>query len=92
MVVDRIVSTLLHAGVIFEDSADSATKGLLAQMLPPERSFFLLARHMQNELNSLHKMFAWCLHTEPSGSSSAIEGLANGIQAQIYARLHLKAG
>jgi hypothetical protein len=52
-----------------------------------ERSFFLLAGHMQNELNSLHKVFAWCLHAEPSGSSSAIEGLANGVQAQIYARL-----
>ena len=52
-----------------------------------ERSFFLLAGHMQNELNSLHKVFAWCLHKEPSRKSSAIESLANGVQAQIYARL-----
>lgn len=62
-------------------------KTLLSQMPASERSFVLLAGHMQNELNSLHKMFAWCLHAEPSGSSSAIEGLANGVQAQIYARL-----
>ena len=52
-----------------------------------ERSFFLLAGHMQNELNSLHKVFAWCLHGEPSSKSSEIESLANGVQAQIYARL-----
>lgn len=42
---------------------------------------------MQNELNSLHKVFTWCLHGEPSRESSAIESLANGMQAQIYARL-----
>lgn len=56
-------------------------------MQTSERSFYLLAGHMQNELNSLHKIFAWCLHAEPSDSSSAIERLANGVQAQIYARL-----
>ena len=62
-------------------------KALLAQMPASERSFFLLAGHMQNELNSLHKVFAWCLHGEPSRKSSVIESLANGVQAQIYARL-----
>lgn len=56
-------------------------------MSSDKRSFFLLAGHMQNELNSLHKVFAWYLHSGPSRSSSAIEGLANGVQAQIYARL-----
>lgn len=63
------------------------TKDLLMKMGTSDRSFFLLAGHMQNELNSLHKIFAWCLTAEPSNSSSAIEGLANGVQAQIYARL-----
>lgn|GEM_PF-5921296 len=62
-------------------------KAVLKQMSPDERSFFLLAGHIQNELNSLHKVFAWCLHAEPSRRSLAIEGLANGVQAQIYARL-----
>jgi len=40
---------------------------------------------MQNELNSLHKVFAWCLHG--ASSSSEVEKLADGVQAQIYARL-----
>jgi hypothetical protein len=56
-------------------------------MLASERSFFLLAGHIQNELNSLHKVFAWCLHSTPSVGSSEIEKLADGVQAQIYARL-----
>ncbi len=47
----------------------------------------LLAGHMQNELSSLHKVFAWCLHGEPPENSSAVQALANGVQAQIYARL-----
>jgi hypothetical protein len=50
-----------------------------------ERAFLLLAGHMQNELNSLHKVFAWCLHGQDQ--ESPIEKLANGVQAQIYARL-----
>ena len=57
----------------------------LQQMPKCERAFLLLAGHMQNELNSLHKVFAWCLHG-PDATSS-IERLANGLQAQIYARL-----
>jgi len=56
-------------------------------MLASERSFFLLAGHIQNELNSLHKVFAWCLHSDPTVGSSEIEKLADGVQAQIYARL-----
>jgi len=62
-------------------------KALLAKMPTSERSFFLLAGHMQNEINSLNKVFAWCLRGEPSYNSSAIESLADGVQAQIYARL-----
>ena len=54
-------------------------------MSKDERAFFLLAGHMQNELNSLHKVFAWCLHNQ--GVTTPIESLANGVQAQLYARL-----
>lgn len=56
-------------------------------MTESDRSFLLLAGHIQNELNSLHKVFAWCLHGNPSPESSAIESLVNGVQSQIYARL-----
>jgi hypothetical protein len=50
-----------------------------------ERVFLLLAGHMYNELNSLNKVFAWCLHNQ--GKHSPIESLADGVQAQLYARL-----
>ena len=60
-------------------------RAALQQMPEAERAFLLLAGHMQNELNSLHKVFAWCLHS--GGSTSSIESLANGVQAQLYARL-----
>lgn len=59
-------------------------RAALDRLTKPERAFLLLAGHMQNELNSLHKVFAWCLHNK---SPSEIESLANGTQAQIYARL-----
>lgn len=55
------------------------------QLPEDERAFFLLAGHMQNELNSLHKVFAWCLHCK--NTTTQIESLANGVQAQFYARL-----
>jgi hypothetical protein len=58
---------------------------ILQQMPESERAFLLLAGHMQNELNSLYKVFAWCLHGPDAISS--IERLADGLQAQIYARL-----
>jgi hypothetical protein len=57
----------------------------LQQMPEAERAFLLLAGHMQNELNSLHKVFAWCLHA--GGQTSPVESLANGVQAQLFARL-----
>lgn len=57
----------------------------LQQMAEGDRGFFLLAGHMQNELNSLHKVLAWCLKSE--GPTSPVESLANGVQAQLYARL-----
>jgi len=60
-------------------------RAALQQMPEAERAFLLLAGHMQNELNSLHKIFAWCLHGQ--GQTSPLESLANSVQAQLYARL-----
>jgi hypothetical protein len=56
-------------------------------MEPAERAFFLLAGHMLNELNSLNKVFCWCLSNSNKGQKSSIESLADGIQAMIYARI-----
>jgi hypothetical protein len=56
-------------------------------MEPADRTFLLLAGHIQNELNSVHKVFAWCLHNHSTVRASSIEGLANGMQAMIYARV-----
>ncbi|MDR3491537.1 MAG: hypothetical protein P4M12_05750 [Gammaproteobacteria bacterium] len=63
------------------------TNALLLKMGPQERSLFLLSGHIQNELNSLNKVFTGCLNPSNSISSSEIENLADGVQAQIYARL-----
>lgn len=60
-------------------------RAALQQMVAAERAFLFLAGHMQNELTSLHKVFAWCL-SNPAPTSSA-ESLANGVHAQLYARL-----
>lgn len=62
-------------------------KDAVAKMPTPERDFLLLAGHMQNEINSVHKIFAWCLHSARSRSDSSIESLANGTHAMIYARV-----
>ncbi|MDT3779747.1 hypothetical protein PJI16_19485 [Nitrospira sp. MA-1] len=59
-------------------------RAALQQLPEAERAFFLLAGHMQNELNSLHKVFAWCLQNQ---AKTPIESLVNGVQAQLYARL-----
>lgn len=56
-------------------------------MSPEERAFFLLAGHMQNELNSLNKIFSWCLSNTNASQRSPIESLADGTQAMIYARV-----
>lgn len=59
---------------------------MLIEMDSDERAFLLLIGHVQNEINSLNKVFTWCLNNSKSGKSSA-EGLADGMQAMIYARL-----
>jgi hypothetical protein len=63
------------------------SKDILLRMESADRTFLLLAGHMLNELNSLHKVFGWCLHNRPTNRASSIEGLANGKQAMIYARI-----
>lgn len=55
------------------------SKGTLLKMEPAERAFLLLAGHIQNELNSVHKIFAWCLHNRSTDRTSSIEGLADGM-------------
>lgn len=44
-----------------------------------------MAGHMQNELTSLNRVFAWCLSN--TATVTPLESLANGLQAQLYARL-----
>ena len=63
------------------------SKDTLLRMEPAERAFLLLAGHIQNELNSVHKIFAWCLHARLTDRASSIEGLADGTQAMIFARV-----
>lgn len=62
-------------------------KDTLLQMSQEEPAFFLLAGHMQNELNSLNKIFSWCLNNSNANERSPIESLADGTQAMIYARI-----
>lgn len=64
------------------------TKRVLNSLPQAERDFLLLAGHMLNELNSLHKIFAWCInghadHTPPK----PFEGNISTAQAMIYARI-----
>lgn len=63
------------------------SKATLLKMEPAERAFFLLAGHMLNELNSLNKVFCWCLSNSNKNQNSSIENLADGTQAMIYARI-----
>lgn len=63
------------------------SKDTLFKIDSADRVFLLLAGHMQNELNSVHKIFAWCLHNRTTDRASSIEGLADGTQAMIYARM-----
>lgn len=60
----------------------------LARLADPERDFLLLAGHMLNEMNSLHKVFAWCIGGhEDHSPANPLEGTISTAQAMIYARL-----
>ena len=63
------------------------TDKLLNSMSPEERSFVLLAGHIENEINSLNKVFTWCLSNNDSFDPTELESLANGMQGLFYARL-----
>lgn len=61
-------------------------KSHLAKLTDAERNLFFLSGHILNELNSLNKVFAWCLGSEAVGESDMIR-LAQGAQSMIYARV-----
>ena len=63
------------------------TQNAVAKMAAQDREFLLLAGHMQNEINSIHKVFGWCLHGGGAPRESSIMNLADGAQAMIYARV-----
>lgn len=74
-------------GVILKIRRIHLRKDDLLKMADRERAFVLLAGHILNELNSLHKVFAWCLQNPTPDHVQTIESLAAGAQAMIYARI-----
>lgn len=64
----------------------SVGKDALASLPATERNLLFLAGHVVNELNSLNKVFMWCLHDHPEESRSRLKSLAQGVQALVYAR------
>jgi hypothetical protein len=63
----------------------SLTINELAQLQDNERTFLLIAGHMQNEFVALHKIFAWCI--SPEFSATAIESAVNGSQAFMVSKI-----
>lgn len=61
-------------------------KDQLAKLTDAERDLFFLSGHILNELNSLNKVFSWCLQSECEGESHTSR-LAQGVQSMIYARV-----
>lgn len=57
----------------------------LSQLPENERTFLLMAGHMQNEFVALHKIFAWCV--SPGVGSTRIEHMVNGSQGFMVAKL-----
>lgn len=58
----------------------------LASLSSAERNLLFLAGHVINELNSLNKVFMWCLNSHTEESPSKLNSLAQGVQALVYAR------
>ena len=58
----------------------------LAKLSLDEIQVFFICGHILNELNSLNKVFCWCLYPgiEPV---SETDGMARGMQSMIYARI-----
>jgi len=61
-------------------------KDHLARLTNAERNLFFLAGHILNELNSLNKVFGWCLGSKAEGGTDT-SSLAHGMQSMIYARV-----
>src|SRR5450759_856726 len=58
----------------------------LASLSSEERNLLFLAGHVVNELNSLNKVFMWCLNSHTEENPSKLNSLAQGVQALVYAR------
>ncbi len=52
-----------------------------------ERNLLFLAGHVLNEINALNKAFIWSLGTSTGDDVSRLKGLAQGVQALIFARV-----
>lgn len=61
------------------------TRPELERMPDNERTFLLLAGHLQNELVALNKIFGWCI--SPAESDTRIEAIVNGSQGFMIAKL-----
>ena len=64
----------------------SLKKDQLAKLSSAERDLFFLSGHILNELNSLNKVFGWCLRSGGEAGSQTSH-LAQGVQSMIYARV-----
>jgi hypothetical protein len=57
----------------------------LSRLSENERTFLLMAGHMQNEFVVLNKIFAWCI--SPTKSATPVESEVNGSQSFIIAKI-----
>ena len=57
----------------------------LQRMPENERTFLLLAGHLQNEFVALNKIFAWCI--SPADSATRIEATVNASQGFMIAKV-----
>jgi len=58
----------------------------LARLSAADRELFFLSGHILNELNSLNKVFGWCLRSGSESQSKTVN-VAQGMQSMIYARV-----
>jgi hypothetical protein len=65
----------------------SLPKMRLSGLSSAERNFLFLGGHILNELNSLNKVFMWCLNGRGRDRTSKITSLAQGVQSMVYARV-----
>src|SRR5713226_5681476 len=65
----------------------SLPKARLSVLPSAERNFLFLSGHILNELNSLNKVFMWCLNSHGRDGTSKVASLAQGVQSMVYARV-----